>query len=121
MIACGDCFDIGIVPFPFSDAPSSKRRPGLILSNRKFNSQGQTVMAMITSALHTRWPTDIRIDHQGASLPAPCVVRMKIFTIDNRLIERISGSLGPTDRANVSRQLRMVLSAADDRKSKSAT
>jgi mRNA interferase MazF len=111
MSTCGSRFEIAIVPFPFVDAPGSKRRPALILSNKTFNSRGHTVMAMITSARHAKWPTDVPIDHQGASLPAPCVVRMKIFTIDNRLIERVKGALSLPDQTRVSRQLKTILPA----------
>jgi mRNA interferase MazF len=111
MSTFGSRFEIAIVPFPFVDAPGSKRRPALILSNKTFNSRGHSVMAMITSARHAKWPTDVPLDHQSASLPAPCVVRMKIFTVDNRLIERIKGALSQPDQTRVSRQLKGILSA----------
>ncbi len=45
-------FDVVVVPFPFTDSSSTKRRPTLIISEPgAFNTQMQmSVMAMITTA-----------------------------------------------------------------------
>jgi len=49
-----------IVPFPFVDLTKVKPRPALVLSMARFNQQnGQTLLATITTAEHTRW------DHQA--------------------------------------------------------
>lgn len=47
-----EAFDVVVVPFPFTDRSTTKRRPALVLSDRDmFNARvGQVVMAMITSA-----------------------------------------------------------------------
>ena len=56
------------------------------------NAVGQSVLAMITSAAHSRWPLDVPLtDLAAAGLPAPSVVRMKLFTLDDRLVERRRG------------------------------
>ena len=43
-------FDVVVVPFPYTDTATSKRRPALVLSDASsFNNKiGQSVMAMIT-------------------------------------------------------------------------
>jgi hypothetical protein len=41
---------------------------------------------MITSAEHSSWPGDTAINLQ--ELRKPCIIRMKFFTLDNRLILR---------------------------------
>ncbi|MEK7474801.1 MAG: type II toxin-antitoxin system PemK/MazF family toxin [Candidatus Coatesbacteria bacterium] len=110
----GTCkpFDVVVVPFPFTDSPASKRRPALVLSRQdEFNAPaGHSVMAMITSAKNAAWPLDARIrDQGGAGLPAPSVVRMKLFTLDNRLVIRKIGVLAETDRQAVSGALRQLL------------
>jgi hypothetical protein len=74
------------VPFPFTDSDQSVKRPAALLSRRDFNAEGHTVMAMITDARNPPWPLDVRIDHQSAGLKMPSVVRMKFFTLDNRLV-----------------------------------
>ncbi len=85
-------WDVVVVPFPFTDRNESKRRPALVLSNRKFNGHGHTVMAMITSSAHGPWPGDTILgQYESAGLDRPCTVRLKLFTLDNRIVlERIS-------------------------------
>ena len=64
-----------------------------------FNKQvGQSVLAMITSAKNSRWPLDVEIeDLDSAGLPSASIVRMKLFTLDDRLIIRKAGVLSKTD------------------------
>ena len=75
-----DFGDVVVVPFPFVDAQVVKHRPALVLSNRVFNaSSGQSVLAMITSANQSTWPTDLEIaDLEQAGLKHYSVVRWKI-------------------------------------------
>jgi mRNA interferase MazF len=97
-------FDIVTVPFPFTDNDQAKRRPALILSSAKnFNiPSGHSVMATITSAKNNSWPLDIEIlDLKKAGLPSPSIIRMKIFTIDQRLIIDKIGSLSKQDRLSL--------------------
>jgi len=99
-----EAFDVVVVPFPFTDKTTIKRRPALVLSDAaKFNKKvGQSVLAMITSASNSDWPLDVDIqDLDAAGLPSASVVRMKIFTLDNKLVIRKAGALAKQDRAVV--------------------
>jgi len=101
-------FDVVAVPFPFTDSARQKRRPALVLSDREaFNDPvGHSVMAMITSAKNPPWPLDVRLaDLASAGLPAPSVVRMKLFTLDHRFVVRKLGALAQVDRRAVRRSL----------------
>ena len=96
-----------VVPFPFTDRPAHKRRPALVISNGLFNRNGHTVLAMITSALDEAWPGDTRLgNHEAAGLHVPCLVRLKLFTLDNRLIVRVIGKLAEEDCQAVERGAR---------------
>jgi mRNA interferase MazF len=90
---------IAVVPFPFVDAARTKPRPALVLSVRTFNRQnGHTFLAMITTAERTRWPSDYPIhDLASTGLRVGCVVRWKLFTLDNRALQRRIGHLGKQD------------------------
>ena len=104
-------FDIVVVPFPFTDRTSSKRRPALILSQEDaFNKIARhSVMAMITSAKHSTWPLDIVIsEYEKAGLPNPSIIRMKFFTLDNRLIIRKVGKLLVKDQKTVQSTLKKL-------------
>ena len=97
-----DRWDVVVVPFPFSDRAAEKRRPALVLSDKGFNSSGHTILAMITTRGHHPWPGDCDLeDHEDAGLPLPCCVRLKLFTLDNRVILRRVGRLSDDDRKTV--------------------
>lgn len=107
-----EAFEVVVVPFPFIDRTTTKRRPALVLSDAKaFNRQvGQSVLAMITSAKNSDWPLDVEIkDLDSAGLPSASVVRMKLFTLDDQLVIRKAGALAQKDRRNVAAALRQLL------------
>lgn len=105
-------FAIVRVPFPFTDRNSSKNRPALVLSDAAaFNTPaGHSVLAMITSAANAPWPLDCPVaDLKTAGLPAPSLVRFKLFTLDHRLVRGELGRLAPADRRRVSDALTRLL------------
>ena len=105
-------FDVVVVPFPFTDRTTSKRRPALVISNAdNFNKNvGQSVLAMITSAKNSDWPLDTEItDLDSAGLPSASIVRMKLFTLDDQLIIRKAGALSTQDQKNISNSLKDLL------------
>lgn len=106
-----DAFDVLVVPFPFTDRAAEKRRPAVVLTLRAANAQtGHSVCAMITSAENAPWPHDIPlIDLASAGLSSASVIRLKWFTIDNRLILRRAGALAVRDRRSLRRVMRGVL------------
>jgi mRNA interferase MazF len=91
--------DVVVVPFPFTDRNASKRRPALVVSGEKFNqTTGHSVLAMITSASQSAWAADVALaDWKAAGLAQPCVARLKLFTLDHRLVIRKAGRLGKAD------------------------
>ena len=102
------------VPFPFIDRARTKRRPALILSCAStFNNViGQSVMAMITSAKNSAWPLDVEIrDLKQAGLPSSSIVRMKLFTIDHRLVIATLGTLSGRDSGAVRDSVQKLLSS----------
>lgn len=105
--------DVVRVPFPFTDRTVEKNRPALILSDRAaFNAvAAHSVMAMITSAQHTRWPLDVSIsDLAAAGLPVASLVRFKLFTLDHRLIRGVLGHLCENDASQVAKNVRRLFS-----------
>ncbi len=110
-----EAFDVVVVPFPFTDKTSTKRRPALVLSEAKtFNKRiAHSVLAMITSASNSDWPLDIEIvDIDKAGLPFASIVRMKLFTLDNQLVIRKAGELAGIDQKAVIKALRSLLPLA---------
>lgn len=93
--------DVVIVPFPFTDREAFKRRPALVCSSEAYNRRARhVVLAMITTAAGSTWPGDVPIrDLEDAGLPAPSVVRWKLFTLDVSLILKRAGAVSRRDRA----------------------
>ena len=105
-------FDVLRVPFPFTDRHAEKNRPALVLSDRAaFNVAAKhSVMAMITSAEHAGWPLDVLVDDlDAAGLPAPSIVRCKLFTLDHRLVRGRLGHLAQKDGSKVQNAMRQLL------------
>jgi len=104
-------FDVVVVPFPFTDSSRTKRRPALVLSQKsEFGTVIEhSVLAMITSQKNKPWPFDVAIKNKKQSgLTAPSVVRMKLFTLDNRFILRKIGHLSKSDQKKVKQSLSKI-------------
>jgi mRNA interferase MazF len=106
-----DAFDIVVVPFPYADRLAEKRRPALVISNRRLAPFGLIWVAMITSADNAPWSCDVTIvDLARAGLPAPSVVRTaKIACIEPARIERRAGRLDKATAKAVAQKLRGYL------------
>jgi mRNA-degrading endonuclease toxin of MazEF toxin-antitoxin module len=106
-----DPFDIVVVPFPYADRLAEKRRPALVISNRKLAAHGLIWVAMITSADNEPWRSDVAIaDLTRAGLPAPSVVRpAKIACVETGRIDRRIGRLDKAQARKVAQRLRGFL------------
>ena len=68
-------FDVVVVPFPYADRLAEKRRPALVISNRKLAVHRLVWVAMITSADNESWSSDIPIAESQAGRTARSVRR----------------------------------------------
>jgi mRNA interferase MazF len=66
-------------------------------------------MAQITKAKQSSWPGDFSIQNVESGLPEQCIVRMKLFTIDNRLIQKRTGRLSASDQEQMRTGLRQFM------------
>jgi mRNA interferase MazF len=75
-------------------------------------SGGHLLLAMVTSARQSAWPLDWPIANlTAAGLNQPCLVRLKLFTLDERLALGTVGILAAHDRAGVAANLQALLPA----------
>ena len=108
-------WQVVVVPFPFTDRATTKRRPALVLSAKEFNRHGHSVLAMITSASHQPCPGDTALsDLKAAGLTTESLVRLKVFTLDNRFVARRLGALATRDRVAVAAELQRVMPLTSD-------
>lgn len=89
--------EVVVVPFPYTDRTSEKRRPALVVSNARIHAFGYLWLAMITSAPRDPFRFDHPIDDlTGAGLTAPSIVRpTKIACVEPSRILRSIGRLAP--------------------------
>jgi mRNA interferase MazF len=82
----------------------------VVLSRRRFNLEGHTAFLMITTKVDPPWPGDRQIAGRAAAgLPVNCIVRLKLFTLDNRLILKKLGKLSPKDEAELRRRFHELI------------
>jgi mRNA interferase MazF len=67
-------------------------------------------MAMITTAQHSHWPGDVLLLPGATGLQKQCLLRMKLFTLDNRLIVKVVGKLSGKERQKARTSLEQSLS-----------
>ena len=87
--------DIVVVPFPYTDRKTEKRRPALVISSGEITRQhGLIWLAMITSSENQSWTGDVAIAGQSSGLGFPSVIRVaKLATVDAGGIIRVAGKL----------------------------
>jgi mRNA interferase MazF len=65
-----EAWSVVVVPFPFTDRRQSKKRPALVLSPLRFQSDhGCAVLGMITDARNRRWPSDVLLEDPATAGP----------------------------------------------------
>lgn len=79
--------DIVLIPFPYTDLTISKKRPALIISNKKINKMQDRICCLITSKIHKN---DLLINKNAidwGTLPFKSSVKPhRIFTINEKII-----------------------------------
>lgn len=94
-------YDVIKVPFPFTDKDYTKRRPALVISSEKYQTNFKhCILCMITTAKHSKWIDDVIIQNLSITgLSTPSKIRLKIFSLDEKLI---LGKLGKIDNQDIS-------------------
>jgi len=100
-------WEIVLVPFPFTNMKSSKKRPALVISPDQYNDQLDVVIAFITSKLDqsNRCGDYIINEWSSSGLPKPSMLRMKFATVDKSMIIKKIGKLSKRDQGSFTNQL----------------
>jgi mRNA-degrading endonuclease toxin of MazEF toxin-antitoxin module len=106
------CWDVVLVPFPYTDRARARVRPAVVVSSAALSdATSMYYVAMITNAAHESWDGDVPVsDLRATGLPVASVVRpAKIATIDERSLIRAIGILPAVDREQVSTAINSFL------------
>lgn len=91
--------DILLIPIPFSDLTSSKKRPVLVLSNSEYNQKTEDILfAAITSNLDEKEHAVIITNEdmkEGTLKVDSCIRTDKIYTLSKFIVIKKFGSVKP--------------------------
>lgn len=90
-------WDVVVLPFPYADRLTEKRRPAVVVSKPDMaEAYGVIWVAMITSTKNAGWDCDIEIKNLvDSGLTGPSVIRpAKLATVDVRRVIRVAGRVG---------------------------
>lgn len=97
--------DVVLVPFPFTDQSTSKKRPAVVISSQAYNSRRPDVIVMAITSRMLRAagdPGEHAIQEWAAAgLPKPSLIKPVVATIQADLILKRLGSLQGSDVAGL--------------------
>jgi mRNA interferase MazF len=89
--------ELCLIPVPFSDLTSAKKRPVIIISNNSYNQYSKDILitAVTSNLTDRRYSLDIESsDLDSGNLRTPSRVRFdKIYSIDKTLILKTFGKI----------------------------
>lgn len=105
--------DVVLVPFPFTDQTTGKRRPAIVVSSDAYHRERSDVIVVAVTSRISR-PTvntgDVLIEAwREAGLLKPSLIKPVFTTIEQGLILRRLGALQPKDAAALRSLLQQVL------------
>jgi len=104
--------DIVLVPFPFTDQSTVKKRPAVIISSGAYNRQRPDIILMaVTSQMRSAgYYGDTPVSQwKKAGLLKPSVIKSICTTIEKGLILKKLGQIGNEDKAALSQALQKIL------------
>ena len=104
--------DIVLVPFPFTDQTTNKKRPAVIASSNSYNQDKPNIviMAVTSQICASDYFGDVRIqDWQQAGLLKPSVIKPILTTVEKGLVIRKLGGIADSERAALNECLQGIL------------
>ncbi|MBC7475036.1 MAG: type II toxin-antitoxin system PemK/MazF family toxin [Candidatus Sericytochromatia bacterium] len=90
-------WEVILVPFPFTDLTTNKKRPALIVSHNDYNKSENLVIALITSNIRDSIQDYKILKWSDAGFPKESVIKMKFATVDKSIILKKLGKLKKED------------------------
>jgi mRNA interferase MazF len=104
--------DVVLVPFPFTDQSTIKKRPAVVVSSAAYHRQRPDLILMaITSQFRpANTVGEVLVQHwQSAGLIKPSVLKPLLTTIERGLVVRTMGKLHAEDRAALHKALDEII------------
>jgi mRNA interferase MazF len=104
--------DVVLVPFPFTDQTTTKKRPAVVVSSASYNiSRPDLILMAVTSQIRavTTVGEVVIVDWKRPGLLKPSVVKPVLTTIEKGLVLRKLGQPDQQDRIALQDALRIIL------------
>lgn len=107
-----DFGDIVLVPFPFTDQTTTKKRPAVIVSSDAYNQQRPDIILMaVTSQMRSiGYFGDVPVSQwQQAGLLKPSVIKPIFTTVEKGLILKKLGRISAKDRSVLQEAIQTII------------
>lgn len=104
--------DVVVVPFPFSDGISTKKRPAVVISTDQYQqSRPDLILLAITSRIRNPlgYGETVIQEWQQAGLLKPSVLKPLIFTLEQSRILMRLGILTQADKMQLNALLQQII------------
>jgi mRNA interferase MazF len=105
--------EIVLIPIPFTDLSSQKRRPVIIVSNDRHNRSSRDMLVVAMTSNLSTIPHSFIINHSDlitGTLNRPSLVRCdKIYTLEQTLIVKQFGQVKPEILAQIQQVVQLLL------------
>lgn len=104
--------DVVLVPFPFTDQSTTKKRPAVIISSHAYNTgrPDLIIMAVTSQIKSTAILGEVIVqDWQAAGLLKPSAIKPVIATLEMSLVIRTMGRLMDHDQQALQGALKIIL------------
>ena len=104
--------DVVLVPFPFTDQTTTKKRPAVVISSAAYHdTRPDLILIAVTSQVRALGSVGevIVSEWKGAGLLKPSVIKPVMTTIEKQLILRKLGQLELQDRNALRDALKVIL------------
>lgn len=106
--------NIVLIPFPFSDLTSYKKRPALIVSNSKFNKKNEDIVCCLITSNPMDHQHCIKIsnkDMEKGNLEFDSKIKpYRLFTVSKKIIYRKLGKLNLKKSLEVEKEINKLIS-----------
>lgn len=103
--------DIVLVPFPFTDQTTTKKRPAVIISSEQYQHNKPDIILMAitsqTSTIQTFGEIAI-LDWQSAGLLKQSLIKPVVTTLEKQLILRRLGKLNIEDQKRLKKAIKKI-------------
>lgn len=104
--------DVVLVPFPFTDQTTSKKRPAVVISSNAYQGKrSDLILIAVTSQANpaTSFGEMTITEWQAAGLIKPSIIKPVLTTIDRTLAIKKLGQLQNLDRQTLHNLLQTIL------------